>query len=625
MIGWCARFAATVIFATILALPAGTYAAGEPRLPPFDEARLQAQLNADPAGARAQATPYSTGRADVPLQSKAAALRVIAISYAVQGDNDRARRAFEGAYGVSAAQGDLVHMAGSQINIGTTWLQSHDYARAIDAYRRGAKLAARARHYVFHGNALSNLSQAMAELGDPESALKLNREAEQLYARADKPVPPASYVQRAGFQLQLGKPAAAIAELDRARSLLPDDDAIYGSELEADRAEALTALSRFEEARRALRSCMALANAANLDPARVRCLNASARLAIATGQPAAARGYIARMMAVRAGSAEGKVADLTFERDVAKLRHDLARIENRPADTAREAAGLVELDRQILNNRQKVALAVGALEMERQGKDLSIDLLEARNANLLLRDQQQRLLTIAAFVALAAIALGALWWTRTRQARLRREQRLEERARIARDLHDTLLQDMAGTQLALGAAAYQAEREGSALAGTLEDITSQVSRAMVSARNAVWRMRNDAIDRGDLIGAVLAWLDQAHAAQRNIIHVEAPRAPSRIDAAKAEHLLRIIQEGVNNALRHGNPGRIDVTIAAHGNRLDVSIVDDGSGFVPEAAGTNPGSHWGLVGVRERVDGLGGMLRVNSVPGHGTQLILTVPI
>lgn len=599
-------------------------AATPPVLPPFDEPKIAAMVNVDPDAARAAAAPYIADGARAPAGARAAALRITAISYAVQGHIVQARAMFKQSYDAATAEHDLVHMASAMVNIGTSWLQAGDYAHAIDAYRRGAVLAARSKSYGFHGNALANLSQAMADLGDPENALMLNREAETLYARGDKPVPPAAFIQRASMELQLDRPKAALADLDHARAILPSDDVIYTGDLEAFRAQALTRLGRIGEAKRALAHCFALARAGKLESTEMLCEQMRAELAIAVRQPAEARTAIAAMMTFYHPEQTHETGTLIIKREEARLNVALARLLGRTGEADREMAKVADFDKRILNYRQRVQLAVGALEMQRQGKDLRIELLEARNANLMLRDRQQTILVAGGFTGLLAISGAVFWRYRSRQARMRREQRLEERTRIARDLHDTLLQEMAGTQLALGAVTCQAQTQDSPLADTLVGITTQVSRAMVSARNTVWRMRNDDVDRGDLVGAVVTWLDQAHADRRDIIHLDVSRAPRQIEAEKAEHLLRIIQEGVGNALRHASPSRIDVTIEARRQQLNVSIVDDGIGFPTDGGAARQGAHWGLIGLGERADRLGALLKVQSAPGEGTRLLVTVP-
>ena len=600
-------------------------AAAPARLPDYDEAKNQALLNVDPTAARVAAAPYLAAGANVSPKSQAAALRVTALSHAVQGRNTVARAYLEKAYQLSRQAGDLAHMASARINIGTTWLQEGDFARALDSYRQGATIASKAKHYSYHGNALANLSEVMASLDDPANAIELNKQAEMLYQRVGKSLPPAGFVQRASYALEMGNAKAALADLDRASARLRPDDAIYGAELQGYRAAALVLAGRSTEARSPLSSCYALARKADMPTALMVCERVAARLAIAENRPDEARSAIARMDGLyRKVGQSGPAGEYIFGHTMAVLRADLARIDKNVADRARQLALATDFERRILNYRQKVELAAGALEMERQGKDLSIDLLEQRNANMALRSRQQLLVWIGGFAAVLLLLGGTFWWYRLRQAVLRREQRQDERTRIARDLHDTLLQEMTGTQLALSAATQQARSEGSTLAPTLDAMTRQIGHAMVSARNTVWRMRNEDVTRGDLVGAVMAWIEQAHGDRQDMIFLDVEHSPEQIEAEKAEHLLRIIQEGVGNALRHGNPSRIEVTIRTAHGKLDVRVVDDGVGFATADPVNPQGTHWGLVGLRERADRIGALLRIESAPGQGTRLLVSVP-
>lgn len=112
---------------------------------------------------------------------------------------------------------------------------------------------------------------------------------------------------------------------------------------------------------------------------------------------------IERLMDIYRANPMREVGALIFFRDLARLKGALARSEGDADEAERQTAMMVELDKKILNYRQKVELVVGTLEMERQGKDQSIELLEARNANLVLRNQQQVTLWAAFILALLAV------------------------------------------------------------------------------------------------------------------------------------------------------------------------------------------------------------------------------
>jgi signal transduction histidine kinase len=92
-----------------------------------------------------------------------------------------------------------------------------------------------------------------------------------------------------------------------------------------------------------------------------------------------------------------------------------------------------------------------------------------------------------------------------------------------------------------------------------------------------------------------------------------------------QHLLRIAQEAVTNVLKHAGASRIAVELRTEPQRLDLRIVDNGRGFDQEGAFSSRGGHFGLIGMRERAERLGGKLRLSSHPGAGTELEVSVPL
>jgi signal transduction histidine kinase len=92
-----------------------------------------------------------------------------------------------------------------------------------------------------------------------------------------------------------------------------------------------------------------------------------------------------------------------------------------------------------------------------------------------------------------------------------------------------------------------------------------------------------------------------------------------------QHLLRIAQEAVTNALKHASARRIGVKLHREARKLYLRVVDDGRGFDQKDAFSTRGGHFGLIGMRERAERMGGELRLASHPGEGTELEVTVPL
>src|SRR5204863_9642153 len=111
------------------------------------------------------------------------------------------------------------------------------------------------------------------------------------------------------------------------------------------------------------------------------------------------------------------------------------------------------------------------------------------------------------------------------------------------------------------------------------------------------------------------------------IRVEANTAAERLRPETSITAFRIVQEAVHNSLRHASPRQMTVSIRRDARRLLLSVRDEGSGFdVAEALGrASRGGHLGLLGMRERVEALGGRLDIESIAGHGTEIRAEVPL
>jgi signal transduction histidine kinase len=106
-------------------------------------------------------------------------------------------------------------------------------------------------------------------------------------------------------------------------------------------------------------------------------------------------------------------------------------------------------------------------------------------------------------------------------------------------------------------------------------------------------------------------------------HVRVTGTPQRLDAAEEHHLLRIGLEALTNALKHGEATRIDIELRFAPDGTNLIVSDNGQGL--DVAHRRVGAHFGLQGVRERVDKLGGLLDIDSTPGEGTRLAVVVPV
>jgi NarL family two-component system sensor histidine kinase YdfH len=199
---------------------------------------------------------------------------------------------------------------------------------------------------------------------------------------------------------------------------------------------------------------------------------------------------------------------------------------------------------------------------------------------------------------------------------------LNERQRLARELHDTLAQGLAGLILQLEAVDKQLAH---ARVERAQDIVQQaMGRArltLTDARRAIDDLRLGEPTSGSLAEAVRLEADRFTAATGIPCEVElAP--PSLISNALRDHVFRAVTEGLTNVARHAHARHAWVRLAEADGGLEIEVRDDGVGFDPTVARSR---HYGLVGLRERAQLVGGSLDVKSALGQGTTITLRLPI
>jgi PAS domain S-box-containing protein len=200
-----------------------------------------------------------------------------------------------------------------------------------------------------------------------------------------------------------------------------------------------------------------------------------------------------------------------------------------------------------------------------------------------------------------------------------REIREAERRRIARDLHDVVLQDLAGALQGMQAAQVESEKLGSG--GGLEQEIAALRRAVGGLRNAIYDLRFE--KEQPFVRAVesLVELNRQLTPEREIrLTVRDGFPPELSDDADVE-LLRVLQEALVNARRHSAARRVEVSLSRRRRRVRAEVADDGKGFDP--ASVREGL--GISGMRERALALGGKLEIESAPGKGTSVTVEAPL
>jgi signal transduction histidine kinase len=193
---------------------------------------------------------------------------------------------------------------------------------------------------------------------------------------------------------------------------------------------------------------------------------------------------------------------------------------------------------------------------------------------------------------------------------------LAERQRLARDLHDSVVQQLYG--LVTLAEAGQAQLEVAAsddIQHTLVRIGETTRQALKEMRQYVHQLRPAVVADEGLVGALhqrLAAVEGRADVQARLLADPSIELPVPVEDA----LYHIALEALNNALRHARANSVTVTLGSQAQRIVLAIVDDGCGFDPETTGQ---AGMGLANMRERAEGVGGILTVTSRPGAGTRV------
>jgi signal transduction histidine kinase len=201
---------------------------------------------------------------------------------------------------------------------------------------------------------------------------------------------------------------------------------------------------------------------------------------------------------------------------------------------------------------------------------------------------------------------------------------LNERNRLAREMHDTLIQGCAGVSALLEAHSSLDEADPNATDGLLSCARTQLRTTINEAREAVWDLRN-ADGSAPAIGPMLGNMSQQVSHEFGVpVDYTVSGKPFDLEQSTAHELLMVVREALHNAVRHGQPAKVQVSIDFGTNEFSVRVHDDGRGFDPAIVSASPNGHYGLIGIQERVKRLGGELTLNSRTGAGTEVTLRVP-
>ena len=253
-------------------------------------------------------------------------------------------------------------------------------------------------------------------------------------------------------------------------------------------------------------------------------------------------------------------------------------------------------------------------------------------------------LTVA-LSGLAAVLAGSLLWVgllrrqvaatterlasemrRRRDAALEFDASLRERNRLAANLHDTLLQSLTGIDFQLGACRAGGQNNGEEPSTHLDVAQKMVAHAAEELRGSVWALRTMPVAGRSFRESLETIATQTCHGHPEQIAVRVAGMPSDVPQFVAGNLLLVAQEALHNAVHHAGARQIEVVATgdAAAGSIDLTVRDDGRGFTPGSQLGPDQGHFGLSGMRERIERLGGTLSIDSQPGSGTTVRAVVP-
>jgi signal transduction histidine kinase len=234
-------------------------------------------------------------------------------------------------------------------------------------------------------------------------------------------------------------------------------------------------------------------------------------------------------------------------------------------------------------------------------------------------------------IALAVIVSLELFEQETDRALAearRRELLLRERERIGRDLHDGIIQSIYAAGLHLEQASAEIGGDGAPAKERIATVMGELNRITNEIRSTIFALRSGEMEARDAEAIVLAVADelQAHTLVKLDVSSDGLFRP-RLRADQAEELHHLVTEAFSNVLRHAHAERVNVHMGCTQRRFTLEITDDGIGFDPAAAAPRGrrGRAQGLANIRRRAELLDASLEVESAPGRGTRLSLTMPV
>jgi PAS domain S-box-containing protein len=202
----------------------------------------------------------------------------------------------------------------------------------------------------------------------------------------------------------------------------------------------------------------------------------------------------------------------------------------------------------------------------------------------------------------------------------------EERKRISRELHDVIAQTLSGINIRLATLKKEAGRSADGFDRSLAHTQMLVGKSVDIVHQFARELRPAVLDDLGLIPALHSFLKDFAARTGLHTHLTAFAQAEKIDSANRTVLFRVAQEALNNVARHAQASRVEVTLQKLSDRICLKIHDDGKAFnVESVQRRRGGKHLGLLGMRERLEMIGGCLQIESARGQGTAILAQIPL
>jgi signal transduction histidine kinase len=237
---------------------------------------------------------------------------------------------------------------------------------------------------------------------------------------------------------------------------------------------------------------------------------------------------------------------------------------------------------------------------------------------------QRETLIIVPVTAICTFVIAAFFgWAMTRQiAELRLEERVSERMRITRELHDTLLQTLQGSKL-VADDALESPDDPVRIRHAVEQISLWLAKATQEGRAALNSLRESATEKNDLAEAFGRAIDECRRQTPIDAGFSVAGDLRQMHPVVRDEIYRIGYEAIRNASMHSQAGRLDVWLT-YGHSLTLRVADDGVGIAPEVLQKGRQGHFGLQGMRERAARIGAKISIASSASLGTEIKLVVP-